>query len=344
MLLQPVNRRVTLRQQQGTSQAVKVTLRMIAQRSAMALVLVFTMLAVNAETVTPNEWLERMSVAIKTMNFEGTVIRRRNGQSEALKVLHKVIDGVVHEKIITQEGNGLEIIRNGNEVHCILPDKKSVLIERWSDDSTLFSTLPASELRFGSEYDLSIVREERVAGRRALLLAIRPHDGYRFGHRIWLDRETAFPLRTELVAGDGALLEQLKFADIKLNVEIPQQALMSSFNLDDYTWYAEPVRPEIIDAESDWSSDEIPAGFRLLSTTHEIMEDADSPVTHIMYSDGLATVSVFIAEKKDGPVQQRSTVGASNSYSVERENHLITAIGEVPPATVRRIAVSMRQK
>ena len=140
------------------------------------------------------------------------------------------------------------------------------------------------------------------------------------------------------------LLEQLKFADIKLDVEIPQQALMSSFNLDDYTWYAEPARPEIIDAESDWSSDEIPAGFRLLSTTHEIMEDADSPVTHIMYSDGLATVSVFIAEKKDGPVQQRSTVGASNSYSVERENHLITAIGEVPPATVRRIAVSMRQK
>jgi len=316
----------------------------IARHSTMALVLAFGLTVANAETVTPNEWLDRMSLVIKTIDFEGTVIRRRNGQSEALKVLHKVIDGVVREKIITQEGNGLEIIRNGNEVHCILPDRKSVLIEHWSDDSTLFSTLPASELRFGNEYDLSIVREERVAGRRALLLAIRPHDGYRFGHRIWLDRETAFPLRTELVAGDGSLLEQLKFADIELGIEIPQKSLTSSFNLDDYTWYAEPARPEVVDVESDWISDEIPAGFRLLSTTQEIMQDTDFPVTHIMYGDGLATVSVFVAAKRDDVVTERSTVGASNSYSVERDNHLITAIGEVPPATVRRIAVSMRQK
>ena len=316
----------------------------IARHSTMALVLAFGLTVANAETVTPNEWLDRMSLVIKTIDFEGTVIRRRNGQSEALKVLHKVIDGVVREKIITQEGNGLEIIRNGNEVHCILPDRKSVLIEHWSDDSTLFSTLPASELRFGNEYDLSIVREERVAGRRALLLAIRPHDGYRFGHRIWLDRETAFPLRTELVAGDGSLLEQLKFADIELGIEIPQKSLTSSFDLDDYTWYAEPARPDAVEVESDWISDEIPAGFRLLSTTQEIMQDTDFPVTHIMYGDGLATVSVFVAAKRDDVVTERSTVGASNSYSVERDNHLITAIGEVPPATVRRIAVSMRQK
>ncbi|NOX70992.1 MAG: hypothetical protein GXP15_17570 [Gammaproteobacteria bacterium] len=318
--------------------------KLIVRHFTLAFLLVVGTTTANAESATPNEWLDRMSLVITTIDFEGTVIRRRNGQSEALKVLHKVIDGVVHEKIVTQEGNGLEIIRNGNEVHCVLPDRKSVLIERWNDDSTLFSTLPASELRFGSEYDLSIVREERVAGRRALLLAIRPHDGYRFGHRIWLDRETAFPLRTELVAGDGALLEQLKFADIELGIEIPQQSLTSSFNLDDYTWYAEPVRAEIVNVESDWIGDEIPAGFRLISATQEITEDTENPVTHMMYGDGLATVSVFIAVKQDGAVAERSTVGASNSYSVERDDYLITVIGEVPPATVRRIAVSMRRK
>jgi sigma-E factor negative regulatory protein RseB len=317
---------------------------MSARQCSYVLILTLAAMSVSAETVTPNEWLDRMSDAVKTMDFEGTVIRRRNGQSEALKVIHKVIDGVVHEKITTQEGNGLEIIRNGNEVHCILPDRKSVLIENWSDDSTLFSTLPASELRFGSEYDLSIVREERVAGRHALLLAIRPHDGYRFGHRIWLDRDTAFPLRTELVSGDGSLLVQLKFADIDLQSDIPRAALMPSFSLDEFTWYAEPAQPELVPAESDWSSDQVPTGYRLLSTTHEILEDADVPVTHIMYGDGLATVSVFIAEKQDESIIERSAVGASNSYSVEHDGYLITAIGEVPPATVRRIATSMRLK
>ncbi|MDH4106694.1 MAG: MucB/RseB C-terminal domain-containing protein [Gammaproteobacteria bacterium] len=296
-----------------------------------------------AETpASPNDWLDRMSAVVNTMNFEGTVIRRREGQSQALKVVHKVVDGVVNEKVITQEGNGLEIIRNGNEVHCILPDRKSVLVEFWNDDSTLFSTLPKSQLRFGSEYDLSIVREERVAGRNALVLAVRPHDGYRYGHRIWLDQETAFPLRTELVGGDGALLEQLKFADIRLDSDIAPQALQPSMNLDDFTWYTEPARPEIEEVESEWVCDDLPAGFRLLSETRETLPGSETPVTHIMYGDGLATVSVFIAAPTDESVAGRAAVGASNSYSVELDQAAVTAIGEVPLATVRRIAGGMR--
>jgi len=290
----------------------------------------------------PNDWLDRMSAVVNTMNFEGTVIRRRDGQSQALKVVHKVVDGVVSEKVITQEGNGLEIIRNGNEVHCILPDKKSVLVEFWNDDSTLFSTLPKSQLRFGSEYDLSIVREERVAGRNALLLAVRPHDDYRYGHRIWLDRETAFPLRTELFGGDGALLEQLKFADIRLNSEIPAEALLPSMSLDDYTWYAEPASPEIEDIESEWVCDDLPPGFRLLSETRELLPGSDVPVTHLMYGDGLASVSVFVAAPSDDGVAGRAAVGASNSFSVSLDQAVVTAIGDVPIATVRRIARGMR--
>lgn len=317
---------------------------MMIRHCLIAFSLTLLAMPASADRTTPNEWLDAMSSVVKTMDFEGTVIRQVDGRSEALIVLHKIIDGVVHEKIITQEGNGLEIIRNGNEVHCILPDKKSVLIEHWSDDSTLFSTLPATELRFGSEYDLSIVREERVAGRAALLLAIRPHDGYRFGHRIWLDKETAFPLRTELVAGDGALLEQLKFANIKLNSKIPAKALMPSFSLDDFTWYAEPPKREVIEVESSWVSDDLPAGFRIVSTTSEKFSDSGSSVTHIMYSDGLASVSVFIADEPDNSEAASAVVGASNSYSVETDNHLVTAIGEVPAATVRKIARSMRQK
>jgi sigma-E factor negative regulatory protein RseB len=137
----------------------------------------------NAQDAGPHEWLDKMARAVQTTNYEGTVNRLQNGKLESLKVVHVVTDGVIHEKVVMQEGNGLEIIRIGNEVQCILPDKKSVLIEEWNDQSTLFSSLPSRDIRIGSEYDVSIVREERVAGRKAVLLAIRPHDGYRFGHR-----------------------------------------------------------------------------------------------------------------------------------------------------------------
>jgi sigma-E factor negative regulatory protein RseB len=294
------------------------------------------------ERLSPNDWLEKMSTAVSTIDYEGTVIRRQNGEAQALKVVHKVVDGVVNEKVITQEGNGLEIIRIGNEVHCILPDKKSVLIEQWNDRSTLFSTLPSSEVTFGSEYDLSIVREERVAGRPAVLLAVRPHDTFRFGHRIWLDRETAFPLRTELVGNDGELIEQFKFADINLESSVSQQALAPSIDLENFTWYTDPVRVEGADTRTDWTCDDLPPGFRVISTRHEQLPGADAPVTHIVYGDGLATVSVFIAEKQDQEIARRSNMGASSSFSIETGDHQITAVGEVPPETAQRIATSMR--
>ena len=99
----------------------------------------------------PGDWLQKMAGAVQTTNYDGTVIRIQNGNSEALKVVHMVVDGVVHEKMIVQEGNGMEIIRNGSEVHCILPDRQTVLIEEWDDQSTLFSTLPSSDIRFGSK-------------------------------------------------------------------------------------------------------------------------------------------------------------------------------------------------
>lgn len=296
------------------------------------------------ERLSPAEWLERMSRAVSTIDYEGTVIRRQDGEAQALKVVHKVIDGVVNEKVITQEGNGLEIIRIGNEVHCILPDKKSVLIEQWNDRSTLFSTLPGSEVTFGPQYDLSVVREERVAGRPAVLLAVRPHDSFRFGHRIWLDRETAFPLRTELIGNDGEMIEQFKFADINLESSVSQQALAPSIDLDSFTWYTDPVRVQAAEIETDWVCDDLPAGFRVISTRHEQLPGADTPVTHIVYGDGLATVSVFIAEQPDEEIARRSNLGAASSFSIESGDYQITAVGEVPAETVQRIASAMRMR
>jgi sigma-E factor negative regulatory protein RseB len=290
----------------------------------------------------PHEWLEKMAGAVQTTNYEGTVIRLQNGKVEALKVVHVVTDGVIREKVIVQEGNGLEIIRNGNEVQCILPDKKSVLVEEWDDQSTLFSSLPSSDIRFGSEYDVSFVREERVAGRKAVLLAVRPHDEYRYGHRIWLDVETGFPLQTKLMDSDGEAIEQVKFADIRINQQIHANALAPSTSTENFRWFTQPKRKVTKTVGSPWQSDELPAGFRVMSAHEENLPGRDAAVIHILYSDGLANVSVFIEPVSDRKIARRSRVGASNSYTVETDGFRVTAVGEVPAVTVERMASSMR--
>jgi sigma-E factor negative regulatory protein RseB len=298
--------------------------------------------SVVAQDGAPHDWLDRMAGAVQTTNYEGTVIRMQNGKVEALKVVHLIKDGVIHEKVIVQEGNGLEIIRNGNEVHCILPDKKSVLVQEWNDQSTLFSSLPSSDIRFGSEYDLSLVRKERVAGRKTVLLAIRPHDEFRFGHRIWLDIETGFPLQTKLMNTEGDVIEQVKFADVSIDQDIHANALTPSTSIENFRWFTEPKRKVTHAVSTSWQSEELPSGFRVVSTHEEKLSGRDAMVTHILYSDGLANVSVFIEPASDKKIAQRSRVGASNSYSVESGGYQVTAVGEVPAATVERIAASMR--
>ncbi len=298
-------------------------------------------MAALAQEPAPNDWLNKMARAVQTTNYEGTVIRLQNGKVDALKVVHLISDGVIREKVVIQEGNGLEIIRNGNEVQCILPDEQSVRLEVWNDQSTLFSTLPSSDIRFGNEYDVSIIRNERVAGRKAVLLAIRPHDEYRFGHRLWLDVATGFPLQTKLVGHDGEAIEQIKFADISLGKEIHESALAPSVSTENFRWFTQPQRTITHSVESPWSSDDLPHGFLVVSTHEEELPGGESPMTHILYSDGLANVSVFIEPAKDKKIARRSRVGASNSFSIEIEGFQITAVGEVPAATVERIATSM---
>ena len=131
----------------------------------------------------------------------------------------------MNERIVVQEGTPLEVIRVGDEVHCIVPHKKKVLVETWDTASSLFATLPRSSINPGSQYDVLILSyDERVAGRGAVKLAIRPIDSDRYEHRYWLDTGTGFPLRAETIDLDGNVVEQLKFADIRIAADINKQS------------------------------------------------------------------------------------------------------------------------
>jgi sigma-E factor negative regulatory protein RseB len=284
-----------------------------------------------------------MGAAVQSTSYEGTVIRIQSGKAEALKVVHTVNNGVVFEKVVAQEGDALEIIRNGTEVQRILPGRQSVVVEKWDDQSTIFSTLPTSDIRFVNEYDVAIDRNERIAGREAVVLAIRPHDHYRYAHWLWLDAETSFPLQTQLVNA-GEVIEQVKFADISINQKIDESALAPTYSTDQFTWFTQSSAHKGTDVDSQWVSNELPAGFEAVSTHEETMPGSDASVTHILFSDGLANVSVFIEARRPDSVAGLASMGSSNSYCVAFGDFEITAIGEVPAITVKQIATSMKKR
>lgn len=319
--------------------------RDILQSLSTVAILTLTNSSVMAQD-SPAEWLERMASAVTSTSYQGTVIRQQRGKSEALKVVRTTIEGVINERVASQEGNGMEIIRVGDEVHCILPDQKTVLVEGWTNQSALFTNLPRSEVTSTPLYDLSLVRQGRIAGRNAVLLAIRPHDEYRYAHRIWLDESSGFPLQTEILGLNGELIEEIKFADISISDDISREALGPSIDLTGFTWYREHERGGAVDVETDWVCGDLPPGFSAISTRTEALagESGEEQSTHIVYSDGVATVSVFISPGAGRNNDGWAAVGTANSFTVQVDGHEVTAFGEVPGITVQRIASSMRRQ
>ena len=64
------------------------------------------------------------------------------------------------------------------------------------------------------------------------------------------------------------------------------------------------------------------------------------PVQHLVFSDGFASVSVFIEPgSRNAPAPaEASRMGAASTFV---RGYMITAVGEVPPTTVRDIATSL---
>ena len=74
----------------------------------------------------------------------------------------------------------------------------------------------------------------------------------------------------------------------------------------------------------------------------------DGPISHVMVSDGMASVSVYVEHVK-APEQDKSALGLSrmgamNAYGLSLDNAFITVVGEVPASTVMAIAEAVQLK
>src|SRR5215475_8927639 len=77
----------------------------------------------------PGKWLERMNEALTTRNYDGTFSHWQGGRVEMLRIIHRVQNGAVSERLVSLDGSGREFIRTGSNLACYLPDKKTVVVE-----------------------------------------------------------------------------------------------------------------------------------------------------------------------------------------------------------------------
>ena len=298
----------------------------------------------------PRAWLDRMGNAVEFLSYEGTMVHVNDADSSVLRIVHRARKGEVTERI-TSADLGREIIRTNDEVICILTDQGKVLVEVRDDRSRSQSPLRASLPNSGSVnaalYHVAFAGVEQVAGRRTQVIAIRPKDSFRYGYRIALDRVNAMPLKTQLLDEDGRLLEQILFTEIAFQKAIPDAAVKPSIRPEVLSSLRAPAVRKLADAaesSSDWGATELPPGFRMTVSRARSAPNLPAGVRHVVYSDGLATVSLFIepAVAASEQAEGLSRIGAASAYSTTVDDVMITAIGEVPTRTVELIARGAR--
>jgi sigma-E factor negative regulatory protein RseB len=177
---------------------------------------------------------------------------------------------------------------------------------------------------------------------------VSPKDEYRYGYRLWIDDSTAMPLKTQLCDAHGRIIEQIVFASLTLSARIPDSAFRPEVSTEGFRWLRNEAAPQTPPAAAAlaWNAMRLPPGFRMTVRSAQLLPGSTNPVDQLVFTDGLASVSVFVEAQQahtDQPsAAQSAAVGSSSAFSTVVDGHKITAVGEVPPATVQFIATQVK--
>jgi sigma-E factor negative regulatory protein RseB len=291
------------------------------------------------------QWLERMTRALAEQNYDGRFFHLTESRSETMRIIHRVEKGKVSERLVSLDGSGREIIRDDSQVVCYLPDKRTVLVEKRTDNNSLLAALPSYSESLEAHYSIEkIGKVAKTLGRKTQMIVVQPRDQYRYGYRLWLDQDTAMPLKSQLSDRNGRVIEQILFAELNLRDRIPLTELQPAVSAEGFRWLRQDPQPvRVADGAVGWSVIRLPAGFRLTTWRVQAIAGSSAPVRHLVFSDGLASVSVFIEPRgaQITPMHGLARVGAAFAYSRDLDGHQVTAVGEVPAATVEAIAAGV---
>lgn len=290
----------------------------------------------------PRQWLERMSQAAHRLDYDGTFVYSHDGHMQTMRIVHSSHDGKERERLVSLSGPPREVMRDNDRVTCILPDDNAVVEASTGPARRLPIDLPSRLETLERYYNFSDAGSERIAGHDTRKILITPLDRYRYGHALWLHQDKGLLLRSELYNEEGRVIEQLMYTALEFHDQLPAGLLEPETRGRDVVWQRATPQAEWYDGAERWTVGQLPPGFVLENRRHHAMA-GDAQVEHLLFSDGLASVSVFIeqaGEQGEGLVGSLR-LGAVNTFTRNLRGYSITVMGEVPLLTAQRIAESV---
>ncbi len=303
---------------------------------ALGVVLAVTAGLAQAQSPETLGWLRKIHDATQKLSYSGTFVYQHGGRSETSRITRYVDASGDIERLEALDGQPREIVRTRDTVRCYLPDSRVVKVEKRTPDRSFPALLPEKITALARHYDISLGETRRIGGFDCQSVVLTPRDNLRYGYKLYADVKSGMLLKAMTLDAKGDPVEQFMFTQLaigKVTREMVQPShAAGAWRVEDAD--AAPARL------SGWGlTAELP-GFRKVIELKRRMGES-KPVGQLVYSDGLAAVSVFIEplEGRRDPVRTGlASMGAIHIYTREVANHMVTVVGDTPAASVQRIA------
>lgn len=286
--------------------------------------------------------LMEMGDAANELDYKGEFVMVKNGQISSMKIIHSLTDAGSKQKLMSLSGSMREIIQSDDEVACVLPDQGIGVKEKKQSSQLLNISMLENIEGISQNYKVAHIGQERVASRSCERVNVTPNDDYRYGYLLCIDTQTQLLLKSELTDATGKILESYMFVDVEFG-EVKPDVFVSQTKPQSLQWMDDkPVDGANMNGESapKWQVRDNITGFKVEHSLQRISPLMKVDVTHLVLGDGLAKVSVFVADANASvnKAKEAMSMGSINSFTRKVDNYMVTVIGEVPQQTVAMIA------
>jgi sigma-E factor negative regulatory protein RseB len=298
-------------------------------------------------------WLRTMQSSAHSLSYAGTFVYQQGSQVRTSRITHVADGHNEFEKLEILDGKPREYIRNNDEVVFYVPESRTLLVEKRVTQDIFPAILAAGPAEIAANYGLHKGETGRIAGFDCQSVVLEPKDRFRYGYKFWAEKNSGLLLRAQTLNDSNEVVEQIAFTQISIG-GIDRARVKPSYP-QTQGWRVENSVMSAV-APSGWAVKNLPGGFRKISEVKRMVSDTPAAssggatqasrreVTQIVYSDGLAAISVFVEpgtqSKTEGSMQQ----GALNIIGRRQGDFWLTIVGEVPLAAIRQVANSIEFK
>lgn len=272
-------------------------------------------------------WFAHSLIAQRCYGFQAVALRLGMGSLRTFLFEHRIQNGVEQQRVQYLDGPA-ETVEHENRSHGLW----------WTDHAA--GPGPASiddtVSQLETLYDFDLAARDIVAGRKALVIDITPRDSLRFPRRLWVDLASGLPLRQQLLDQKGQVMDIVQVVRLDSLVRTGEEIRV-------VTDEAAPLERQ------GWRPDWLPEGFYRQPLKTGTASEGDD-VRRQLYSDGLATLSIFVAPTdgqrttlREGVHQLGNFRAAARFIEFKGRDYQVIAVGLMPAETLARVVASVSQ-